>query len=173
MKLKRLVVGALCAALYTVLANYVSIHTLNMKLTFDMLPVLLCSILYGPVDGLMVGLVGNFISQLIGPYGLSITTPLWMLPAGVRGLLVGFWAKGKGFRIEKVGLLFPVILLTGILSTIINTGVMWVDAKVFGYPFAATIPTILLRLIACLVTSVLFTAVLPPLTTALKKAKVV
>lgn len=175
-ELRRLVVGALCSALYIVLANYVSIHTLNLKLSFDGLPILLCAILYGPVDGLLVGCVGNFLSQLLGPYGLSITTPLWMLPAAVRGLIVGFWAKGQHYDIKWRSVkwdisLFLIILLSAVLSTIINTGVMWVDAKAFGYPFAATIPTILLRLAAGLVTSVLFTIVLPPIVTALKKAR--
>lgn len=170
MKIKRMVICALCAALYIVLANYVSIHTLSMKLTFDSLPILLCAVLFGPVDGLIVGALGNFLSQLLGPFGVTITTPLWMLPAMTRGLLTGLWAKHLNYKITWKNQL-PINLVTAILSTLINTVVMWADAKVFGYPFAATLPTLLLRIAAGLITSVLFAFVLPPIVDALKKNK--
>ena len=38
MKTKRLVLDALCAALYTLLSSYVSISLLHMKLSFAALP---------------------------------------------------------------------------------------------------------------------------------------
>lgn len=166
MKTKRLVVNALCVAMYVVLSSYVSLSLGGIKITIDALPILLAAILFGPVDGLIVGLLGNLLGQLLGPYGLSITTPLWMLPAGLRGLLVGLWARRKSFSLKykPLGLL---LVVTALIVTAVNTGVMWVDCLVFQYSFATYSPYIVARVIAGVGTAVVFTFVLPPLVKAL------
>lgn len=166
MKTKRLVVDALCAALYVLLSSYVSINLAGIKITFDALPILLAAILYGPADGLIVGLLGAFLGQLMGPYGLSVTTPLWILPAGLRGLLVGLAARGKGFSLapKRLGVL---LVATALLVTAVNTGVMWVDCLVFQYSFATYSPYIIARIVAGIATAVAFTFVLPPVLKAL------
>ena len=48
--------------------------------------------LYGPVGGLLVGLLGAFMGQLL-TYGVTATTILWILPQAARGLLVGVYAN--------------------------------------------------------------------------------
>ena len=45
MKTKRLVVDALCAAMYVVLSSYVSLNLAGIKITPDALPILLAAIL--------------------------------------------------------------------------------------------------------------------------------
>ena len=166
MKTKRLVVNALCVAMYVVLSSYVSLSLGGIKITVDALPILLAAILFGPVDGLIVGLMGNLLGQLLGPYGLSVTTPLWMLPAGLRGLLVGLAARRKSFSLapKKLGLL---LVVTALIVTAVNTGVMWVDCLVFQYSFATYSPYILARIVSGVALAVLFTFVLPPLVKAL------
>ena len=139
MKTKRLVIDALCAALYVLLSSFASVSLLNLKL-----------------------------GQLLGPYGLSVTTPLWMLPAAVRGLLVGLWARRRGGRYGR-GQLAAVLVGTALAVTALNTGVMWVDSRVFAYPFAATLPSVALRVAAGLVTSGLYTLLLPPIVRALRR----
>ncbi len=168
MKTKRLVIDALCAALYVLLSSFASVSLLNLKLSFDALPLLIGAILFGPADGLVIGLLGSFLGQLLGPYGLSVTTPLWMLPAAVRGLLVGLWARRRGGRYGR-GQLAAVLVGTALAVTALNTGVMWVDSRVFAYPFAATLPSVALRVAAGLVTSGLYTLLLPPIVRALRR----
>ena len=92
---------ALCAALYVVLSSYVSLNLGPMKLSLDGLPILIGALMFGPMDGLIIGLLGNFLSQLLGSYGLSATTVLWMLPDGLRGLSVGWYAKKHGCNRRK------------------------------------------------------------------------
>lgn len=166
MKTKRLVVDALCAAMYVVLSSYVSLNLAGIKITADALPILLAAILYGPVDGLIVGLLGAFIGQLTGPYGLSVTTPLWILPAGLRGLLVGLAARSPRFSLEprRLGVL---LVVTALIVTAVNTGVMWVDCLVFQYSFVTYSPYIVARVIAGVATAVVFTFLLPPVLKAL------
>ena len=166
MKTKRLVVDALCAAMYVVLSSYVSLNLAGIKITPDALPILLAAILYGPVDGLLVGLIGAFIGQLTGPYGLSVTTPLWILPAAVRGLLVGLAARSPRFSLRPLGL-GTLLVVTALIVTAVNTGVMWVDCQVFQYSFATYSPYIVARVIAGVATAVVFTFLLPPVLKAL------
>lgn len=166
MKTKRLVVDALCAAMYVVLSSYVSLNLAGIKITPDALPILLAAIMYGPVDGLLVGLLGAFLGQLTGPYGLSVTTPLWILPAAARGLMVGLAARSRAFSLKPLRL-GALLVITALIVTALNTGVMWVDCLVFRYSFATYSPYILARIIAGIATAVVFTFLLPPLLKAL------
>lgn len=166
MKTKRLVVDALCAAMYVVLSSYVSLNLAGIKITPDALPILLAAIMYGPVDGLLVGLLGAFLGQLTGPYGLSVTTPLWILPAAARGLMVGLAARSRSFSLKPLRL-GALLVITALIVTALNTGVMWVDCLVFRYSFATYSPYILARIIAGIATAVVFTFLLPPLLKAL------
>ena len=144
MKAKRLATDALCAALYVVLSNLAGLNLGNMKLSLDGLAILLGALLFGPVDGLIIGLLGNFVSQLTGPYGLSVTTPLWMLPPGLVGLLAGLYARKKDFSL-KTPALAVLVLFCLLADTTVTTGVMWIDCLVMRYSFATYVPGIVWR----------------------------
>lgn len=169
MKTKRLAADALCAALYVLLSSYASVSLVNMKLSFDGAALLIGALLFGPVDGLIIGALGSFLGQLLGPYGLSVTTPLWMLPAMARGLMVGLWARQRGGRYDRRALA-GILVVSALVVTAVTTGVMWVDSRVFAYPFAATLPSVLLRVAAGLITSAIYTLILPPIVRALRKS---
>ena len=86
---RRLVMDAVLVALYVVL-GFVKIPIGNMlRINFASFAVVMCAVTFSPIDGLMVGFLGEFLSQILGPYGLTPTTVLWALPEAVRGLLVG------------------------------------------------------------------------------------
>ena len=55
------------------------------KNVFTILAALLCS----PLDGAAVGGIGTLLYQLLR-YGVTATTPLWILPYILCGLLVGW-----------------------------------------------------------------------------------
>ena len=165
---KRLVIDGLCAALYVVLSSFLSLNLGPIKLSIFGLPVILVGLLFGPVDGLTVGLVGGFLGQLTGPYGVSATTPLWMLPVGVLGLIPGLYAKRRPGA-PVVWQLACVILLALVADTTITTGVMYVDCLVYKYSFATYVPAIVWRYVADAVKTALYTLVLPPMLRILRK----
>ncbi len=164
---RRIATDAMLAAMYVCL-SYVSLSIGNsMKITLDSLPILVTALLLGPLDGLAVGLTGSFLSQLL-TYGLSATTILWILPAGIRGLVVGLYAKSKGFALSRPQLIF-ITTASALLVTALNTLVMYLDSVIIGYPFAATLPTVFFRILSGVLIAVAFSFILPPLLNALKK----
>ncbi len=171
MTTKRLVLDALCVALYIAL-NLVSIPLPGIKITLDALPILLAAILYGPVDGLIVGLMGNFLAAALGlGYGLSATTPLWMIPPGLRGLLVGLAARSRRFSLKALPL-GALMVVTALITTAVTTGVMWLDCQVFQYSFLVTyLPGIPARILAGILSALVYTFALPPILKALGYTK--
>ena len=163
---RRLALDAMLSAMFVVL-SLISISLPNMKITLDALPVLVASLLFGPLDGLSVGLIGSFLNQLL-TYGLSPTTLLWILPAGLRGLLVGLYAKRHRFKLT-VRQLIMITVVTALLTTAFNTLIMYLDSVIIGYSFAATLPTVFFRIVAGIMTSIVFSLVLPGIIKVLKK----
>ncbi|MBE6655845.1 MAG: ECF transporter S component [Ruminococcaceae bacterium] len=145
----RLVLDAMLAALFFALSMF-SVDLGFIKFTVAPLAILIAGLLFGPVDGAVVGLIGAFLEQLI-KYGFSVTMPLWILPAVVRGLLIGalallmrryFQKRTDGrFTPAKAGknaslfVVFTVVcaILSAIVVTICNTLPLYVDFKVFGW----------------------------------------
>ena len=64
MNTKRLVTVAVLIALYTVLSLF-SANLGLIKLTFESFPVLVASLMFGWVDGLLVGAVGGLLNQML------------------------------------------------------------------------------------------------------------
>lgn len=165
-KTKRLALDAMLAAMFVVLSLF-SINLPGMKLTLDSLPVLVAAALLGPVDGLAVGLVGSFLNQMI-TYGFTATTLLWILPAGLRGLLVGLYAKRRGFDMTLRQTVF-ITVAAALLVTALNTLLMYVDSWVYSYSYAAALVTLALRILAGIITAVVFSLILPVILTALRR----
>ena len=46
------------------------------------------ALLFGPVDAVIVAMVGEFFKQLL-TYGVTYTTVLYLIPPALRGLVVG------------------------------------------------------------------------------------
>ena len=63
MKPKRLVTNAMLIAMYVVLSLVATINLGNMKFTLDSLPIIVGAALFGPVDGMLIGLLGSFFSS--------------------------------------------------------------------------------------------------------------
>ena len=165
-KTKRLALDAMLAAMFVVLSLF-SIRLPGMKITLDSLPVLVAAALLGPVDGLAVGLIGSFLNQMI-TYGFTATTLLWIIPAGIRGLLVGLYAKRHGFSMTLRQTVF-ITISTALLVTALNTFFMYVDSWVYSYSYAAALATLALRVLAGIITAVLFSLLLPALLVALRR----
>ncbi len=165
-KTKRLALDAMLAAMFVVLSLF-SIRLPGMKITLDSLPVLVAAALLGPVDGLAVGLIGSFLNQMI-TYGFTATTLLWIIPAGLRGLLVGLYAKRHDFSMTLRQTVF-ITIATALMVTALNTLFMSVDSWVYSYSYAAALATLALRILAGIVTAVLFSLLLPTILAALRR----
>lgn len=159
--------NAVMAALFVVL-GMLSVPVANdYKITFAPLPIVIAAMCYGPVSGMTVGLVGAFAEQLL-TYGISATTALWVLPAGVRGLFVGllFYAFDK--KLEQKCVL-PTVIIPGLVVTALNTVVTYIDSKIYSYTFIAAVPTLLIKTVLSIVTSVIISVVSVPIIKTLKK----
>lgn len=167
MKSKKLITCAMLTAMYVVL-SLVSLNFANMKITLDSLPIIVGAVLFGPGAGSLVGLMGSFLNQLL-TFGLTPTTLLWMIPAAVRGLVVGLYAKHKGFDLTRKNLIF-ILIISSVTVTTLNTAVIYLDSVLYGYySFAYVFGTLVLRYIAGVATAVVLSAILPPLIKPLKK----
>ena len=101
MKVRKLTTIALLSAVYVVLSILTPIRIINFKFTFEAFPVLVAALLMGPWDGALVGSLGAFIYQLFfSGYGLTPTTPLWILPHFASGLLVGLYARKNNYDLD-------------------------------------------------------------------------
>ncbi|MBR0040442.1 MAG: folate family ECF transporter S component [Oscillospiraceae bacterium] len=166
-KTKRLAADAMLAAMFFVLSLF-SINLPGMKITLDSLPILVAAMLLGPLDGLAVGLVGSFLNQMI-TYGFTATTLLWILPAGLRGLLVGLYAKRHAFSLNVRQMIF-ITVATALLVTALNTLLLYIDSWVYSYSYIAALPTVALRIAAGIITAVVFSLLLPTILSALRRA---
>lgn len=155
-------------AIYFVLSNYFAINLAGIRITLDVLPILVAAALFGPVDAFIVGFIGNFLFQLVGPYGISATTFLWALPDGIRGLLLGVLLKSKWKAMSKPRLI-AILVTVAVVFTTVTTGVMYLDCLVYEYSFAAYAPYILIRYVMGIVVAVLSAFLVPPLWRALDK----
>ena len=162
-----LAVNAMLAAMCVVL-GYVAIDLGTVKITFESLPILIAGLMFGPAWGAGVGLVGTLLSQLL-KYGVSVTTPLWILPYVVCGLMAGLYAKKRGFELTQKQMIF-IVVFCELLVTAFNTLALYVDSKVYGYYQIGIISTVLvLRLVICLVKALAFSYVLPILMKPIRK----
>lgn len=174
---RRITLNGVCIALYVVLSTFLSITVGGLKLTFEHLPVILCSVLYGPVDGLIVGALGELINQML-TFGFTPTTILWMLPAIFRGVSIGLCAKLMG---EKLGLnkSFPltfiaVCIVSGLICSLINTFAFYVDSKMFGYySYAAVFGVLGIRLAGSALSSIVMALVTKPVINGMTRARII
>lgn len=177
---KKLATNAMLAALYFAL-SMLAVPVGGLKLTFEHLPVIIAAMLFGPVDALIVGALGELANQML-TYGFTATTLLWMTPAMFRGLSMGLCAKLlRGYMSldavieKKLPLTFMVVcVISGLICSLLNTFTLYVDSKLFGYySYAMVFGVLWIRLGASAVSSVLMAIVAKPVMAAMRKAKIV
>ena len=161
MSTKKIATDAMLAAVCAVL-GYVALDLGALKITFESLPVIFAALMFGPVDGMLVGGIGTFIYQILR-YGFSPTTALWILPYVIAGFITGLYAKKHEFSntAKEIRL---IIIAAEIIIFVFNTLAIYVDSKVFGY---YSVPYVWgkvgVRLLICIVKSAAFGAFTPGL----------
>jgi len=169
MNTRKLTMDAMLSALCAVLGMF-SLDAGNIKLTFETLPILIGAMLSGPADGMLIGGVGTLISQLLR-YGLTVTTPLWILPYIVFGGIMGLYNVRPGISANRFRTVMLVIA-AGLTVTVLNTASLYIDSKIYGYYSPAFIFGMTgIRLVISIVKSVAYGLVLPSLVGVLQKSR--
>ena len=140
-----------------------------INISVSALPIIVGALLYGPGGGLMVGLVGAFLGQLM-TYGVTATTVLWIIPPAVRGLLIGLYAKRCGYALSRRQLV-GVLIVTSLVVTLLNTGAIYLDSVIYGYyTYAYVFGKVGIRIVSGAVTAVAMAFVTPPVLDMLKRS---
>ena len=116
-----------------------------------------------------MGGIGTLLYQLLR-YGVTATTPLWILPYILCGLLVG-WIGDRCAPEKSFPRLAATVLAGEGLIFLLNTLVIYADSKIYGYySYAYVFGSFWIRLGICAVKTLLYAAVLPGLLAALRRA---
>ena len=180
---RRLVLNAMLVAIYVVL-GYLRIPIGNtFRISVAPFAVIFCALLYGPVDGLLVGFLGEFLTQVLGPYGLTQTTLLWCVGETVRGFTLGLCAMLILKKLiltasrpagRHIALILVCCALTGVLAALGQTLALYVDSKMLGYySYAMVFGALVARMGIYIAVSGLLGYLCLPIITALRKAKLV
>ncbi len=139
---KRMCYAALLAAMYLPLSLYAAVQVGNVRISFGSLPVVVAALLFGPLDAVVVALVGEFFKQIL-TYGITYTTVLYLIPPAFRGLVVGLGAlalRRRGQRLEeRRALCYGVCVVAAVCTTVGNTLVNWLDSVLMHYYFPGLI----------------------------------
>ena len=161
---------AMMIALHIVLEVFGTIRIGNdLKITFSTLPFVLIGMLCGPVEGMVTGLVGTFLSQLI-TYGITITTPFWIIPGMLQGLAAGLVYKAFRRR-NKVGFVITTVTIACFVLVIFNLIASYFDGVVIWkyWTMEVLIALIPMRLLVWIIVSAVYSAVAIPLCKTLQK----
>lgn len=164
-------------AMYIVLSALTVRLTPNLQIAFTGLTIIMAVVLYGLPDAILIAVLGSFIGQARGAYGLSITTPLWMVPPILRAVVFGIAYEiflKKGIKLEDKKVLFIVFaIIAGLVTTIANTGAIFLDAMIFGYPVSMAVVESIFRFVSSILSSIFIALVTLPIIYALKNANLI
>jgi len=180
---KRLVLDAVLVALYIVL-GFAKIPIGNiLRINLASFAVVVCAVAFSPIDGLVVGFLGEFLSQILGPYGMTPTTVLWAMPEAVRGLLLGLamlpfvkkqMTPAVLLKSKAIIWYLAANVFTGIIASLLNTFALYVDSKMFGYyTYYMVFGILLIRLVLAVVMSGAFGYITLHIVSALKRNKTI
>ena len=97
----------------------------------------LFSVLFGPLVGLLVGLIGHWMTDLFAGWGVWIT---WVIGSGIVGLVIGLFPILTKNRLER-GILkhrdFVLFVCLALLGNIIGYGFSaFLDTVFYAEPFS-------------------------------------
>lgn len=159
----KIVLSAIMAALAIVLEKFsIPLGDGTYKITLYGLPLLFSGLMFGPAVGALSGIVVGFIAQLTSQYGLSITSPLWMIApilwGGLSGIISKFFRKKENnFSVKNIIL---SVAVTSFMVSLVNSNVMYLDGMILGYVVEQTAVNIIIRFAISLALCVPYSLVL-------------
>lgn len=164
-------------AIYIVLSTLTVKITPNLQITFTGIAIIMSVVLYGLPDSIMIATLGAFVAQLRSPYGLTITTPIWMIPPILRAVVFGIVYElylKKNIRLQDKKFWFILwASVAGLVTTVANTGAIFLDAAIFEYPVAMAVIESVFRFISSIVSSIAMGFICIPIIIALENANLI
>lgn len=177
---KRIAIDALFIALEFSLGMLSShLEFGGVKISLVALPIVLCALLCGPVDATIVAFLGELLMQMLS-WGFTQTTLLWCLPETVRAVILStglLWARKTLLADQPIGrhvLYYAICIFAAVITSVCNTTVYYIDAKMFGYYYYALIFGVFwVRLVVGTVIGALLGALALPIARRLRAARLV
>ena len=170
-KAKRIAIDGMLAAVYFALSLLV-VDTGTFKFTFTSLAIVVAALLFGAADACAVAFVGECLYQVI-IWGVTVTTPIWLIPPVIHALLLGLCASFLGRKRpleENTGLCFAACMGCAVVNSLCNTVALYFDSKIFGYyEFHTVFGVALIRICIGLATALIVTAIAMPLVSELRQ----
>ena len=170
-KPKRIALDGVLAALYFAL-SMLMVTSGNLQFRFTSLALIAAALLFSAADACAVAFVGELLYQLL-LFGLSATTPIWLLPPVLHALLLGLSAALVRRYVpqqRQMPVFFAACLLCGLLNACFNTAALYADAHVYGYYNPASFWSLaLIRLGVGILTAAVTAAAAIPLVKLLKR----
>lgn len=170
----RLAIDSMMASMYFVLA-YFSIRLGNITITPASICIILVSLLYSPCDSLLVAIVGEMINQT-AKYGIGPTTALWIIPCIIRSLIISITAaiyrNHNSYLEDHKVMYFITLMFSALMVTTTNTCVIYLDAKLLGYPISYTIIETVFRFISGIITSIVVAIISLPILYSTRKMNI-
>ncbi len=171
-QLKSLCVCSVLAALYVAL-EWVASYTGKIffadayQLPISCFPLIIASVMYGVFWGGMTGVVGSFISQLLLPYPVSLSTILWMLPTIVYSLSVAvlFIIFKKS---QKPYILSAELVFSSLLLSFSNIMINFLNNYILDLSNALLKMFLPVKLISAVISAIVFAVIVPPIIRKLK-----
>lgn len=167
---------ALLIAMMVLLKRTLGIETPYFKFNFASLPILLAAMMFGPAEGAVVAVLGEFIVQVTGPYGLAPTTFIYVWPPAIRALVVGgaaVWMRRSGTRLESRPVVcYGACVVGAVLTTTANTCGMWLESLMYHTSFTASLFFVPGRYVTGVLTAVIVATVCMPVMHMLRRSGV-
>jgi len=121
LSVKTIVAIGIGTALFFLVARFVSIPVFA-NTTFNIQYALLAffAVLFGPIAGLLIGLVGHVLFDMSMPWGLWWS---WIIVSGVVGFAFGFIMKGV--NVEEGEFESPKVIIRFVIATTIVHLISW------------------------------------------------
>ena len=169
-RIKKMIYISLFVAIFVIFGKIATLDFGNMKLSIKSFPIYVGSVILGPVEGLLIGLVGELVLQLIGPYGFTATTLFWVIPYAVIGATCGFVFGNKIVKLNGGLKYWLFIIFLQVILTLLNTVVILIDSIIFGYySFIYVYGSLITRLMTSILVGIIYSIVLPFVISAIKK----
>ncbi len=170
--LKSLCVCSVLAALFVAL-EWLAAYTGKIffadayQLPISCFPLIVASIMFGPFWGTMTGIVGSFISQLMLPYPISLSTVLWMIPTICYSLSVAllYLAFKKS---NKTYLLSIELVISSLILSFMNVLINYFNNYILDLSNALLKLFLPVKLISAIVSAIIFALIVPPIIKKLK-----
>lgn len=144
----------------------------DIEISFGTVVIAFAAIAFSPVEAISIAFLGETVNQLfLTPYGISPTTPLWIMPPVIRCaiiVLVAYIFKKKNDDIiNHPFLLYFTIAGTALVISAFDTLILFLDGLIMGYPVTFTWITSLFRILSSQINALATSLIIFPLRKAL------